>query len=135
MMNEESWPGHSLAALAALAALALAPAAAAAQEGVLAVRDRASGQLRTPTAAELRELRAQEKSLRLVPPPAIAPSTKRADGTRHLHLGERGMVHSVVRLDPDGSHSYTCVHGEHAAHMALEGLGVPRAKEAGHETR
>lgn len=129
MMNERSSPGRSLAALLALAALSLPPAASAAgQEGVVAVRDRESGQLRTPTAAELRALRAQERAM--VAPPAVAPSVKRADGTRHLHLGERGMVHSVVRLDPDGSHAYSCVHGEHAAHAAV---AHPQTREGRHD--
>lgn len=124
-MNNQRSLAPALAA-ALLACAAAAPAAAtAAQEGVVVVRDRVTGQLRAPTAAELRALRAKDRAME--PPPALAPSVKRPDGTRHLHLGERGMVYSVITRQPDGSHAMHCVHGERAA-------GAVMSKEARHES-
>jgi hypothetical protein len=124
-MNNETSLAPALAA-ALLAFAAAAPAAAApAQEGVVVVRDRVTGQLRTPTAAELRALRAKDRALEA--PPALAPSVKRPDGTRHLHLGERGMVYSVLTREPDGSHTMHCVHGANAA-------GAVMSKEGRHES-
>lgn len=119
MMNERSSPGATLAAMLALAALSLPPSAGAAgQEGMVVVRDRESGQLRPPTPAELRALRAQQKAM--VPPAAISPSVQRPDGTRHLHLGERGMVYSVLSRDAAGREMIGCTGGEHAARAAVE---------------
>jgi hypothetical protein len=123
-MNNERSLATALAA-ALLAFAAAAPAAANAQEGVVVVRDRVTGQLRTPTAAELRALRAKDRALEA--PPALAPSVKRPDGTRHLHLGERGMVYSVITREPDGGHAMHCVHGERAARAVM-------SKEASHES-
>ena len=133
MMNERSSPGATLAAMLALAALSLPPSAGAAgQEGMVVVRDRESGQLRAPTPAELRALRAQQKAM--VPPAAIAPSVQRPDGTRHLHLGERGMVYSVLSRDAAGKEVIGCTGGEHAARAAMEqpARSAP-AREHGHE--
>lgn len=123
-MNNERSLAPALAA-ALLACAAAAPAAASAQEGVVVVRDRVTGQLRTPTAAELRALRAKDSAMEA--PPTLAPSVKRPDGTRHLHLGERGMVYSVISRDPDGGHALHCVQGERAASAVM-------SKEARHES-
>ncbi|MBZ2207088.1 post-PEP-CTERM-1 domain-containing protein [Massilia soli] len=118
MMNERSSPGATLAAMLALAALSLPPlAGAAGQEGMVVVRDRESGQLRAPTPAELRTLRAQQKAM--APTAPIAPSVQRPDGTRHLHLGERGMVYSVLSRDAAGREIIGCAGGEHAARAAI----------------
>ena len=133
MMNERSSPGHSLAAMLALAALSLPPSAGASgQEGMVVVRDRESGQLRAPTPAELRALRLQQKAM--APAPAVAPSVQRPDGTRHLHLGERGMVYSVLTRDAAGRKIIGCTGGEQAAHAALEQPAQGAAtREHGHE--
>ena len=133
MMNERSSPGATLAAMLALAALSLPPpAGAAGQEGVVVVRDRETGQMRAPTPAELRALRAQQKAL--APPPAIAPSVQRPDGTRHLHLGERGMVYSVLTRDAAGKHVIGCTGGEHAARAAIDQPAPGAAiREHGHD--
>ena len=135
MMNERSSPGATLAALLALAALSLPPSAGAAgQEGVVVVRDRETGQLRTPTPAELRALRAQQKAF--APAPALAPSVKRPDGTRHLHLGERGMVYSVVTRDAQGKHVIGCTGGQKAALDAIDETDPEvTAKEHSHESK
>lgn len=125
MMNERSSPGATLAAMLALAALSLPPSAGASgQEGMVVVRDRESGQLRAPTPAELRALRAQQKAM--APAPAIAPSIQRPDGTRHLHLGERGMVYSVLTRDAAGRKIIGCTGGKQAAQGAA-------TREHGHE--
>ncbi|HEY0489635.1 MAG TPA: hypothetical protein VGD30_09005 [Telluria sp.] len=135
MMNERSLPGPTLAALLALAALALPPSAGATgQAGVVVVRDRETGQLRTPTPAELRALRAQEKSV--APAKPLAPSVQRPDGTRHLHLGERGMVYSVLSRDAQGKHVIGCTGGQKAA---LDAVDKPAPavnhKEHSHESK
>lgn len=133
MMNGTSSPGATLAAMLALAALSLPPSAGASgQEGMVVVRDRESGQLRAPTPAELRALRAQQKAM--APAPATAPSVQRPDGTRHLHLGERGMVYSVLTRDAAGRKIIGCTGGANAARAAIEApapSGAPR--EHGHE--
>ena len=133
MMNERSSPGATLAAMLALAALSLPPGAGAAgQEGMVVVRDRESGQLRAPTPAELRALRTQQKTM--APAPAIAPSVQRPDGTRHLHLGERGMVYSVLTRDAAGRKIIGCTGSEQAADAALGKAAHDAArKEHGHE--
>lgn len=133
MMNERSSPGATLAAMLALAALSLPPCASAAgQEGMVVVRDRESGQLRAPTPAELRTLRNQQKTL--APAAPVAPSVLRPDGTRRLHLGERGMVYSVLSRDAAGKQIIGCTGGEHAARAAVEQPGAHAAtREHGHE--
>lgn len=135
MMNERSSPGATFAAMLALAALSLPPCAGAAgQEGMVVVRDRESGQLRAPTPAELRALRTQQKAM--APAPAIAPSVQRPDGTRHLHLGERGMVYSVLTRDAAGRKIIGCTGSEHAADAALREPAHDAArKEHGHENQ
>ena len=135
MMNEKSSPGPALAALLALAALALPPSAiATGQEGVVVVRDRETGQLRNPTPAELRALRAQEKSVAPLPP--LAPSVQRPDGSRHLHLGERGMVYSVVTRDARGKHVIGCTGGQKAALDAIDDPApAVNHKEHSHESK
>lgn len=135
MMNERSSPGPTVAALLALAALALPPAAGATgQEGVVVVRDRETGQLRSPTQAELRALRAQEKSL--APAAPLARSVQRPDGTRHLHLGERGMVYSVLTRGAQGKHVIGCTGGQKAALDAIdEPAPAVNHKEHGHESK
>lgn len=90
---------------------------ASAQEGITVVRDAETGQLRPPTAQELRALRAKE------PQPQVAPASPRSavrpDGTRKLELGERGMVYSVVERTPDGKLKRLCVNGGEAAGEVL----------------
>lgn len=104
----------------ALAVPVAAAAAEAGQDGMTVVRDAFTGKLRAPTSAELRALRGQlvkpEVAMEPVQPPK---STVRPDGTRALHLGERGMVYSVMRRNADGTLAGHCVKGEEAAHDAI----------------
>ncbi|MES2319075.1 MAG: hypothetical protein V4631_16485 [Pseudomonadota bacterium] len=88
-----------------------------AQDGVTVVRDPLTGKLRAPTAAELRALRS---TIVRVPPLDEVRSTKRADGTRAINLGERGMVYSVTTRKSDGTLAGRCVKGHEAAAEAME---------------
>lgn len=109
-----------LIACCALAAPIAALAADAAQDGMTVVRDPQTGKLRAPTSAELRALNGQKvKPETNFEPVQPAKSTVRPDGTRALHLGERGMVYSVMRRNDDGSLSGHCVKGEEAAAGAI----------------
>jgi len=96
--------------IAACALCAALPAGA--QQGATVVRDKETGQLRAPTPAELKALQARNP-----PPPTLAPPVPRlrADGTRSVTLGERGMVYSVATRKADGSVEQQCVRGEPAA--------------------
>jgi len=107
-------------AAAATAALACLPAAAQTAPGQVVVRDAETGQVRAPSAAEIRALQA--------PPPASARSSAARvqpgivagpGGRRSVQLDERHMVYSVVTRDADGKHGEQCVKGPHAAQQAL----------------
>ena len=100
-------------------------ASASAQEGMTVVRDPATGKLRAPTAAELRELRSKEAQPMIAP--AKPQSAVRPDGTRKLDLGERGMVYSVITRAPDGQLKRKCIHAKDGVD-ALE-----KHQEANHE--
>ena len=110
-----------LVACAALAApcSALADAPEPAREGLTVVRDPQTGKLRAPTPAEARALQPPPR-----PSPNAAPAGKpkptlRPDGTRAINLGERGLVYSVVKRNPDGSLSGHCVRNEAAANAQV----------------
>ncbi|MES2757088.1 MAG: hypothetical protein V4693_06910 [Pseudomonadota bacterium] len=124
-------------ALAALLAAALgAPAAAGQQEGVVVVRDPLTGKLRNATPAEARRLHAQSTARGMVKPEGAAPDvTIRKNGTIQKHLGERGLVYSVVTRDAAGKLDTQCVHGEEAANAALKRQAPATGKEHDHETR
>jgi len=94
-----------------IATLALPSSAALAQEGMTVVRDADSGKLRAPTAAELRALQAQDPQRQQQLAKPRPQSALRADGTRALELGERGMVYSVATRAADGSVTRRCVQG------------------------
>jgi hypothetical protein len=103
-------------------------------QGAVVVRDAQTGQLRPPTAAEMRAL---------APPPAAAASSMAPPaivtgpgGRRSVRLDERHMVHSVTTRDDAGGHSEHCVKGAHAAGQIVN-QPAPAAKpqEGRHETR
>lgn len=122
-------------ALAALLAVGLGiPAAAAPQEGMVVVRDPQTGQFRPPTAAELQALLAQPGPKALAQPKP-SPVTIHKNGTLQQHLGESGMVYSVVRRAAGGKLDMQCVEGEAAAAAALARPAAPTSKEHDHETR
>ena len=123
-----------------LAALAL-PAAAfqqapAADQGMVVVRDAQTGELRAPTAKEIRALQ---------PPPGAAAAAAAASppkmvagpgGRRSVRLGERHMVYSVVTRDSDGKLVEQCAHGAHGAKRALANPApATKPEEHRHESR
>lgn len=121
-------------ALAALLALASAPSHARddTAPGMVVVRDAATGQLRPPTPAELRALRAADPSA--APPQPRAPSIVRPDGSRKLRLSDNNMVYSVVTRDAAGHTAVDCVQGGAAAEAArLHPAQATGHKESGHE--
>jgi hypothetical protein len=132
-----SKPSMALAALLAAGAACSLPAAAEQdrQQGMVVVRDAQTGQLRNATPAEVKALRAQETRRGLVAPEAASAVTIRRDGTMQKHLGERGMVYSVVTRDANGKLGTQCVNGEDAAKAALEHPAPATKQEHDHESR
>ncbi len=110
--------------LISAALLAMAASAPQAQESMTVVRDAETGKLRAPTAAEARELKGTSRASRDTPQ-TRPQSSVRADGTRVLDLGERGLVYSVATRGADGKLAKKCVKGEHA--------GDALHQEAGHD--
>jgi hypothetical protein len=126
----------SLVALVVIAFLTATPAEAAGQQGMVAVRDAQTGQLRAPTAAELKALQ-QQAPAQLQPGAAKATVTMREDGSGHLHLGEQAMVYAVMTRDAHGETVMQCVSGHEAAEAAVHSP-VPVAgsnQERQHESR
>jgi hypothetical protein len=127
----------ALAALLAASAFSL-PAAAGPdqQEGMVVVRDAATGKLRNATPAEVKELRAQETAPGMARrEPAPTPVTVRENGARQKHLGESRMVYSVVKRDASGKLGMQCLAGEEAANAALDRPAPAIQPEHSHETR
>jgi hypothetical protein len=106
----------------ALAALGMAQGAAAQQqEGMVAVRDAETGQLRAPTPQEAQALRAagnsststlQKQTLQATRQSQV---TRRADGTRAARVSDRAMAYSVVTRDENGQLREQCVAGAEKA--------------------
>jgi hypothetical protein len=129
-------PSMALVALLAAGAGGL-PAAAEPdrQEGMVVVRDAQTGQLRNPTPSEVKALRAQQTRRGLAEPDAASTVTIRRNGTMQKHLGERGMVYSVVTRGADGKLGMQCVNGEDAAKSALEHPAPANHQGHNHESR
>ena len=104
-------------------------------EGMVVVRDARTGLLRNATPAEVKVLRAQEVHLGIAPPQPPAPVTVRADGTRQKHLGERGLVYSIVTRDANGKLSAKEAIGEEAANAALTAPAPVNQQEHNHAER
>jgi len=105
------------------------------QQGLVVARDPQTGQLRAPTPAEIKALSPQQ------PPTLQAPAQPslviNPDGSRRVHMGERGLVYSVVSRDAEGKLSRQCVRGEDAATESVT-QPQPAAKdneEHSHESR
>lgn len=107
------------------------------QEGMVMVRDPATGKMRAPTPQELRELRAK------APRPAAAvadtpPQQPKALSGRHgahgVRLGEKTLVYDVVTRGEDGKLSSQCVQGEDATRHALH-TDNAQQEEHRHEAR
>ena len=89
------------------------------QQGMVVVRDAQTGQLRAPTAAEMRALAPPSAAARMSAPSQPAMVTH-PGGSRHVRLGERGLVYSVVKRGADGKLDEQCVHGAVAAEKAID---------------
>ena len=96
------------------------------QQGMVVVRDAQSGQLRAPTAAEMRALAPPPATARMSAAPQPAMVTH-PGGSRHVRLGERGLVYSVVKRGADGKLEEQCVHGAAAAETAVHASTVADA--------
>ena len=111
MSKEKLLTIGTLAALCVLAAFSM-HAKAAGQEGMVVVRDPLTGQLRAPTADELKELRAKTPATAGLAAPRTPATITRGDGSRGVRLGEKGMVYDVVTRGPDGKLTHECVQGQ-----------------------
>lgn len=106
-------------------------------EGMVVVRDPETGQLRAPTQAEMQAITSSAGSAgsaRATPPQHQLITG--ADGSRHVKLGESGLVYSVVTRDGKGRLERHCVHGADAADRALQHSHSSDSKETqDHESR
>ena len=105
---------------ASCSAFAVAPEPA--QEAMTVVRDPQTGKLRPPTPTERRALQPPLRHSTTLTPIEKPTSTLRPDGTRAIKLGERGMVYSVMKRNPDGTLSGHCVRVEGEALKALDAI-------------
>lgn len=126
----------ALAALLAAGALSVPAAASEEQaEGMVVVRDTRTGLLRNATPAEVRELRALEVQRGITRPAPPAAVTVRENGTRQKHLGEGGLVYSVVTRDAGGKLAVQEVIGEDAANAAVHAPAPATHQEHNHADR
>jgi len=107
---------------AAVPKSAAKPAPAGAPSMVV-TRDPATGKIRPATAEEIRALNA----LRPQAAPAAPAVVILPDGTKMVTLGEEFMSYAVVRRNPDGTITQTCVQGAEAAAAAMKGPSGPPA--------
>jgi hypothetical protein len=135
MPNEKLIAALPLAAL--FAAMVLhSPARAAGQDGMVAVRDPQTGQMRAPTAAELQALAPAPVATLRAQVPLSSMVVTNPNGSRSLRLGERGQIYSVVKRAPDGKLVEQCVQGEDAASRALtQAAPASNNQEHRHEDR
>lgn len=111
------------AAALALACILGAPLAAHAADALRVVRDPVSGELRAPTAAEVKAMEKADAALRAMRKEAVRTSVERryADGTVELVMGDDSMMYSVVSLAEDGSLVKACATSEEAAQIVQRG--------------
>jgi len=102
-----------------------------ATQGLTVVRDAETGRLRAPTPTEMRAL--QRTGPAALAAPAQPPMVTGPDGRRHVELGERGLVYSVVKRGPDGKLDQQCVQGADAAGRALAQPASDAEQEARHD--
>ena len=103
-------------------------------QGLSVVRDPETGRLRAPTPAEMRAL--QGAGAARLQPPAQPAMVTGADGRRHVRLGERALVYSLIQRGADGQLDQHCVNGIDAAERALNQPVRNNAdKEARHDHR
>jgi len=123
----------TLALLALCGAAAAAPQAPAAQ-GLTVVRDADTGELRAPTAAELRALR-PASSTTAHQAPAQRQAVTGKHGESSVVLGERKLVYAVVKRGADGKLDHHCVDGAHAAARVLDHSAPTAQGDSRHDHR
>lgn len=107
---------------------AKAPAAAEAADGMVAVRDAVTGQLRAPTAEEAASLQAAAQAkaaspnarLRALSVAPIQAERMNSRGAFGFRPGPENVSYSVVTRNADGSLSSTCVQGQEQAEALVK---------------
>ncbi len=130
--NTESLGSHAirvgLTAALAVAAFTLSPAVQAADQGLRVFRDPVTGQLRAPTAAEVKALEAAAPksaaksgalgvNTRTLNPKPI----RHANGAVEQELTDNDMSYSVATRNADGSANLYCVTGADTAAKVMKG--------------
>jgi hypothetical protein len=113
-----------VAAALAVAALAVAPAAYAQQSGLRAFKDPVTGQLRAPTAAELKAAAAAKTPAEprgLVTGKLNPQAVRHANGAISQELTQADLMYSVATRKADGSVDLYCVPGADAAAKVMKG--------------
>lgn len=88
---------------------------------MVVARDPVTGQLRAPTAEEMRELNALRPQAAPVAPQVVVLP----DGTKMIRLGDESMRYVVARRNPDGTLTQVCVEGAEAAAAAAQKPSSP----------
>jgi hypothetical protein len=113
----------SLLLAASFAALAADDTSLAAQPsaslGQVAVRDAASGQLRAPTASELKTLQAAAPAGAHTLKAGATRTKRHASGATGARLNDSFMSYSVVMKQPDGSLTEYCFGSKEDAEAAV----------------
>ena len=108
-----------------------APQPQAQSQGMVVVRDRQTGQLRAPTAAEARALAPVSARMSAPAQPAVVTHP---GGSRQVRLGERGLVYSVLTRGADGKLVEQCVKDAAVAdQLVLDSTPVSTPAAARHE--
>ena len=121
-------------ALMALCGSAGAAPQAPAPQGLTVVRDAETGELRAPTATELRALRASPATTTREAP-AQPQAVTGPRGESSAVLGERGLVYAVVKRGADGKLDHHCVDGAHAAARVLDQSAPAAQGDSRHDHR
>jgi|GEM_PF-4919868 len=120
-MKSKSSVSVPLAAAVLAAACGASPAFAEGVAGMTVTRDAETGELRAPTADEMKALEAARKTnSRNTRPAASAPvPVIHANGTISVMLGEDQMMYSVARVNAQGKVERACVQGLEASQQAM----------------
>lgn len=120
-MKSKSSVSVPLAAAVLAAAFGASPAVAQSEAGMTVTRDAETGQLRAPTADEMKALQATDKASgrnagRVA---GAALPVRHASGMVSVVLGEEQMMYSVARVNANGKVERVCVQGAEASQQAM----------------
>jgi len=109
--------------------LVLAPTEASG-EGMRAVIDGKTGQLRAATPGELRaaQLLSPSRATSGLHRAAAPSETHHADGTVSMQVPDELMSYSVVRIDADGRAALSCADGHPADHAHATAVAAPEVE-------